>query len=198
MVVGANRFEDGGHKGRLKKQLGFFKSLMPRRNDAAAAKRNVAHHYLTKSVTGSVTGTGQLSSSRSVDTRSGSASSNVGLAGSLAGTAGGALAATGIGQSSGLAGSLSGSASGEKGAGLGIQAIGTDAVRSVGGSTAGMGRGQVEAVRDQVITVRGEAQGKASGAVGGALSAVRQSGGSLGASGQTSGFADGSVHASQD
>lgn len=45
MVVGANRFEDGGHKGRLKKQLGFFRSLMPRRNDAAAAKRNVAHHY---------------------------------------------------------------------------------------------------------------------------------------------------------
>jgi cyclopropane-fatty-acyl-phospholipid synthase len=45
MVVGANRFEDGGHKGRLKKQFGFFKSLLPRRNDAPASRRNVAHHY---------------------------------------------------------------------------------------------------------------------------------------------------------
>ena len=45
MVVGANRFEDGGHKGRLKKQLGFIKSLLPRRNDATASRRNVAHHY---------------------------------------------------------------------------------------------------------------------------------------------------------
>ncbi|UUR07527.1 SAM-dependent methyltransferase [Sphingomonas glaciei] len=45
VVVGANRFEDGGHKGRLKKQVGFLKGLLPRRNDAAAARRNVAHHY---------------------------------------------------------------------------------------------------------------------------------------------------------
>jgi cyclopropane-fatty-acyl-phospholipid synthase len=45
MVVGANRFEDGGHKGRLKKRLGFVKSLLPRRNDATASRRNVAHHY---------------------------------------------------------------------------------------------------------------------------------------------------------
>jgi cyclopropane-fatty-acyl-phospholipid synthase len=45
MVVGANRFEDGGHKGRLKKHFGFLKSLLPRRNDAAASRRNVAHHY---------------------------------------------------------------------------------------------------------------------------------------------------------
>ncbi|WP_300973425.1 cyclopropane-fatty-acyl-phospholipid synthase family protein [Sphingomonas sp. LHG3406-1] len=45
LVIGANRFEDGGHKGRLKKQLGFIKSLLPRRNDATAARRNVAHHY---------------------------------------------------------------------------------------------------------------------------------------------------------
>ncbi|NJC05103.1 cyclopropane-fatty-acyl-phospholipid synthase [Sphingomonas kaistensis] len=45
IVVGANRFEDGGHKGRLKKQMGFLKGLLPRRNDAAASRRNVAHHY---------------------------------------------------------------------------------------------------------------------------------------------------------
>ena len=45
MVVGANRFEDGGHKGRLKKQFGLLKSLLPRRNDATASRRNVAHHY---------------------------------------------------------------------------------------------------------------------------------------------------------
>ena len=45
MVVGANRFEDGGPKGRLKEQFGFLKSLLPRRNDAAASRRNVAHHY---------------------------------------------------------------------------------------------------------------------------------------------------------
>ncbi len=45
LVVGANRFEDGGHKGRLKKRLGLVKRLLPRRNDATASRRNVAHHY---------------------------------------------------------------------------------------------------------------------------------------------------------
>lgn len=45
LVVGANRFEDGGHKGKLKKTaLGPLKALF-RRNPAAASRRNVAHHY---------------------------------------------------------------------------------------------------------------------------------------------------------
>lgn len=46
MVVGANRFEDGGHGGRLKKQVSLLKRILPRRrNDAKLARRNVAHHY---------------------------------------------------------------------------------------------------------------------------------------------------------
>ncbi|GAA4033060.1 cyclopropane-fatty-acyl-phospholipid synthase [Sphingomonas rosea] len=46
LVVGSSRFEDGGHGGKLKKQVGFFKRLLPRaRNDASASRRNVAHHY---------------------------------------------------------------------------------------------------------------------------------------------------------
>jgi cyclopropane-fatty-acyl-phospholipid synthase len=45
LVVGANRFEDGGHGGRLKKRMSLFKRLRPRRNDATASRRNVAHHY---------------------------------------------------------------------------------------------------------------------------------------------------------
>ena len=46
LVVGSSRFEDGGHGGRLKKQVSLFKALLPRgRNDAKASRRNVAHHY---------------------------------------------------------------------------------------------------------------------------------------------------------
>lgn len=45
MVVGANPFERGGHKGKLKKgKLGPLKAML-RRNPAAKARRNVAHHY---------------------------------------------------------------------------------------------------------------------------------------------------------
>ncbi|RST29686.1 class I SAM-dependent methyltransferase [Sphingomonas ginkgonis] len=45
MVVGANRFEAGGHKGKLKKgKLSKLKKLL-RRNDAAKSRKNVAHHY---------------------------------------------------------------------------------------------------------------------------------------------------------
>ena len=45
LVVGANPFERGGHKGKLRKaKLGPLKRLL-RRNPATRAKRNVAHHY---------------------------------------------------------------------------------------------------------------------------------------------------------
>lgn len=45
LVVGANAFETGGHKGRLRKRrLGPIRALL-RRNPATRARRNVAHHY---------------------------------------------------------------------------------------------------------------------------------------------------------
>ncbi len=45
LVVGANRFEDGGHKGSLKKgALGKVRAAF-RRNDAKSSRSNVAHHY---------------------------------------------------------------------------------------------------------------------------------------------------------
>lgn len=45
LVVGANPFERGGHKGKLRKaRLGPLKTLF-RRNPAPRARRNVAHHY---------------------------------------------------------------------------------------------------------------------------------------------------------
>ncbi len=45
LVVGANPFEAGGHRGRMrKKKLGPLRALL-RRNPAARARRNVAHHY---------------------------------------------------------------------------------------------------------------------------------------------------------
>ena len=45
LVVGANPFDAGGHRGRLKKKrLGPVKALL-RRNPAKRARRNVAHHY---------------------------------------------------------------------------------------------------------------------------------------------------------
>ncbi|URD60316.1 cyclopropane-fatty-acyl-phospholipid synthase family protein [Sphingomonas sp. KRR8] len=46
LVVGANPFEAGGHKGTLKKKHGNpLKALIRRRNDARRSRRNVAHHY---------------------------------------------------------------------------------------------------------------------------------------------------------
>ena len=45
LVVGANRFEDGGHKGRLRKKPLKGLAKWFRRNRAAASRRNVAHHY---------------------------------------------------------------------------------------------------------------------------------------------------------
>jgi cyclopropane-fatty-acyl-phospholipid synthase len=45
LVVGANRFEDGGQQDEFRNRPGLLKRLLPRRNTEAVARRNVAHHY---------------------------------------------------------------------------------------------------------------------------------------------------------
>ena len=45
VVIGNSRFEDGGHRGTLKKGvMGKFRARF-RRNDATSSRKNVAHHY---------------------------------------------------------------------------------------------------------------------------------------------------------
>ena len=97
----------------------------------------IGNGSIVGNVTGSINKTLDVTVSRSFDRRTGSASANAGLAGTVHSVANATVGANGLGKSIGLAGSSSTDASANKQAGIGITGVGTNHAKSLAGQVSG-------------------------------------------------------------